>query len=69
MKNILLVFGGKSYEHDISVVTAFQIYNKTRLEDVNLELFYISRENKFFIYKPKRSFRISQILIYWMKKY
>lgn len=54
MKNILLVFGGKSYEHDISVVTAFQIYNKTRLEDVNLVLFYVSRENKFFIYKSEK---------------
>jgi D-alanine-D-alanine ligase-like ATP-grasp enzyme len=49
MKNVLLVFGGMSYEHDISVVTAFQIMKKSRLENVNLVLFYISRENKFFV--------------------
>lgn len=49
MKNVLLVFGGMSYEHDISVVTAFQIMKKSRLENVNLVLFYVSRENKFFV--------------------
>ena len=54
MKNILLVFGGKSYEHDISVVTAFQIYNKTRLDDVNLVMLYVSWENKFYIYKSNK---------------
>ena len=32
MKNVLLVFGGNSYEHDISVITASQIFNKTRKE-------------------------------------
>ena len=36
MKNILLVFGGKSYEHDISVVTAAQIFNKTKSENFKL---------------------------------
>lgn len=51
MKNVLLVFGGKSYEHDISVVTASQIYNKTRIQDVKLVLFYVSREGNFFIYE------------------
>ncbi len=53
MKNILIVFGGMSYEHDISVVTAFQIMKKARLENVNLVLFYVSRENKFFICNKK----------------
>lgn len=54
MKNVLLIFGGKSYEHDISVVTASQIYNKTKLENINLILLYISRDNKFFVYKNKK---------------
>lgn len=49
MKNVLLVFGGKSYEHEISVVTAFQIYKKSRLDDVNLILFYVSRDNRFYV--------------------
>lgn len=51
MKNVLLVFGGKSYEHDISVVTASQIYKRTKLTDIRLIPFYISRQNKFFIYE------------------
>lgn len=50
MKNVLLVFGGMSYEHDISVVTASQIYSKTKLLDTKLILFYVSRDNRFFIY-------------------
>lgn len=54
MKNVLLVFGGKSYEHDISVVTASQVYNKTRIQDVNLVPFYVSRENEYFLYEQKK---------------
>lgn len=54
MKNILLVCGGDSYEHDISVVTATQIFSKTKLSDVNLIFLYISRDNKFFVYTGKK---------------
>lgn len=53
MKNVLLIFGGESYEHDVSVVTASQIYNKTKLDDVNLIPFYVSRENLFYVYQSK----------------
>ena len=49
MKNVLLVFGGVSYEHDISIVTAFQILKKTRLKDVKLNLFYVSRDGKYYL--------------------
>lgn len=54
MKNVLLVCGGKSYEHDISVVTAVQIYNKTKIEDVNLVLLYVSRDEKFYVCTVKK---------------
>lgn len=54
MENILLVFGGVSYEHDISVVTAFQIYKKSRLKDKKLVLFYISRDGKYYICNEKK---------------
>lgn len=54
MKNILLVFGGKSYEHDISVVTAAQIFNKTKSDQFSLVPLYLSRENRFYVYKKKR---------------
>ena len=50
MENILLVFGGKSYEHDISIVTASQIYNQTRLENYKLIPIYISHDNRFYFY-------------------
>lgn len=53
MKNILLVFGGKSYEHDISVVTAMQIYQKVKTDGFKLHLLYVSRENKLFLYESK----------------
>ena len=54
MNNVLLVFGGVSYEHDISVVTAFQIFKKARLEDVKLYLLYISRDGRYFLCDEKR---------------
>jgi D-alanine-D-alanine ligase-like ATP-grasp enzyme len=53
MKNVLLVFGGVSYEHDISVVTAMQIYKKSRLENINLILLYVSRDERFFVCNGK----------------
>ncbi|MBQ8424885.1 MAG: hypothetical protein IJX17_02550, partial [Clostridia bacterium] len=62
MENVLLVFGGKSYEHDISVVTASQIFNKTCLKEYNLIPFYISRDNKFYIYNSKE-FNISDFSV------
>ena len=48
MKNVLLVFGGESYEHDISIVTAFQILKKSRLDNYKLIPLYVSRDGKFF---------------------
>ena len=54
MKNVLLVFGGKSYEHDISVVTAAQIFNRNTLENIKLVPLYVSRDNRFFVYKPDK---------------
>lgn len=54
MKNVMLVCGGESYEHDISVVTATQIFSKTRLDDVNLIFLYISRNGTFFVYESKK---------------
>lgn len=54
MENVLLVFGGVSYEHDISVVTAFQIFKKCKLEDKRLVLFYVSRDGKFYVCNEKK---------------
>lgn len=54
MENVLLVFGGVSYEHDISVVTALQIFKKSRLTDKKLILFYVSRDGKYYICDEKK---------------
>ncbi len=54
MKDILLVFGGKSYEHDISVVTASQIFSKTKLKDIKLIPLYVSRENLLYVYSSDK---------------
>ncbi len=53
MKNVLLVFGGESYEHDISVVTASQIFKKTKIDEIKLIPLYMSRENEFYVYLNK----------------
>lgn len=54
MKNVLLLFGGESYEHEISVVTASQIFNRTRIENVKLLPLYISKDNRFYFYENKQ---------------
>ena len=53
MKNVLLVFGGMSYEHDISVVTASQIFRKTKIDDIKILPLYVTRDNKYFLYENK----------------
>lgn len=56
MKNVLLIFGGRSYEHDISVVTASQIMSKTKLDNIKLIPLYISKNNRFYIYLKDKFF-------------
>ena len=45
MKNIALIFGGKSVEHDISIITAMQTLNGLSKEH-NILLVYITSEGK-----------------------
>lgn len=54
MKNVLLVFGGKSYEHDISCITAAQIFNRFKSDELKLIPFYVSRKNLFYIYNSDK---------------
>ncbi|MBQ8468659.1 MAG: ATP-grasp domain-containing protein [Clostridia bacterium] len=46
---IAIVFGGKSYEHDVSVVTAKQIYSVAKLKH-EVKLLYLDRQNRLFEY-------------------
>lgn len=50
--NIALVFGGRSVEHDVSVVTAKQIYSMCGSEH-NIYLIYVTNDGKITWYKNK----------------
>jgi len=46
MKNIAVVFGGRSVEHDISVLTGLHAANN--IENARVHYVYLNRENKIF---------------------
>lgn len=43
MKNIAVIFGGKSVEHDISIITGLQVISNLK-DEHNVVPIYISRE-------------------------
>lgn len=49
MKNILLLFGGKSCEHDISIITAMQIKNNIDTLKYKVFSIYINGQNKWYL--------------------
>lgn len=50
MENIMLVFGGKSFEHDISIITALIVNNRYKAGKYKLLPVYIDKENKWHCY-------------------
>lgn len=48
MKKILVLFGGKSYEHDISIMSAKNIYKCLDSKVFNIGLAYISKNNSWY---------------------
>lgn len=50
-KTIGIFFGGKSVEHDVSIITALQIYKAIDKTKYLVEMFYITKENKIVIGK------------------
>lgn len=46
----LLIFGGKSFEHDISIITAQIIYNKAKHTNFQLLPVYIDKNDEWFFY-------------------
>lgn len=54
MKNILLVFGGKSFEHDISIITALIIKNRYQNGKYNLVPVYVSASEEWFYFAGKK---------------
>ena len=48
-KKVLIVYGGESAEHDISIITALTIFKKYALANVKIELVYCDKKGKFFV--------------------
>lgn len=48
MKKILIVFGGKSYEHDVSIKSAKNLYNYIDKKIFEVNTLYISRDNIWY---------------------
>lgn len=49
--NIIVVFGGKSCEHDVSIVTGVMVCNCLNKENYNVIPVYISKDNAFYTHK------------------
>lgn len=50
-KNIAIMFGGRSTEHDISILSALQAYNAINKQKYNVLPIYISKSGKWFLIK------------------
>ena len=53
MQNILLLFGGKSFEHDISIITALIVKNQYKLGKFNIIPVYITKNNEWFYFSKQ----------------
>lgn len=47
--NIGILYGGKSVEHEVSILTALQVFKSIDKSKYNVELFYISKNNEIII--------------------
>lgn len=51
MERIILVCGGNSVEHEISLLTMRQVYNAINKDKYKVEAVYISKNNNFYLLK------------------
>ena len=51
MINLVLLFGGKSVEHDISVITYKQVVSAVDLKKYNVLSVYLDKNNDFYLLK------------------
>ena len=49
MQNIIIVFGGRSAEHEVSVITATQIINGYTKEEFNILPIFLDKNNDFYL--------------------
>lgn len=52
MKTLFLIYGGKSQEHEISILTAKNITNVLDYDTYNVLPIYITKQGKWFLNKP-----------------
>ncbi len=50
MKNVLLLFGGHSYEHEVSCKSAKNIYNNINKNIFNVTSVYVSKTNIWYVF-------------------
>ena len=50
-KNVGVVFGGKSGEYDVSLLSAYNVINGIDKEKFDITMIGITLEGKFYIYK------------------
>lgn len=64
MKNIVIIFGGASVEHDVSIVTGLQAIDNLK-DEYNIYPIYLSLDNKFYYtknLKPKNYLNKDEVI-------
>ena len=59
MTNLAVFFGGKSTEHDVSIVTAMQMINFLDKSKYNIFAVYVDKNNKLFVLKDLKQMNLS----------
>ena len=47
--NVGIIIGGKSVEHDISILSGLQVYHAIDKEQYNVVIFYITKDNRWLV--------------------
>lgn len=59
-KNVLVIYGGKSCEHDISILTGIQVLNNINRDFYNVIPVYISKAGVFYTGKNLEDLEVYQ---------
>ena len=68
MKKILIIYGGNSYEHDISILSAENVIKGLKELNYEFDQIYISKENKWYLIKKEGKAELLNI-IEFLKRY
>ncbi len=73
-KNVAIIFGGKSAEHDVSIRSANAIYSNIDRDLFNISLIYIARDGKWALINeknigtPEKDTTLKGDFLPWLKK-